>query len=612
MKPWMLCLILSVTTPFCGFAQSLTLQTFSSGGTSISPLVSTVGQPIASSPAGSGTKLEAGFAPSITAFANNFPPAIIYSVESTPIHAGDKLTVTVTDADGISKVTLFRRVIASSANTFDSIACTATTGNQFESTIQASHFDDLGIEYFFKAVDNTGKRTTKLADDGKYFHRYKDAEGAVVPSTVFNIGDKSADYKIITIPYNLQVAGIGSQFNELGEQEASVYRLATYAGNSKWNEYPSSALNVFERGKGYWFLTTKSDATLFLEGESTPHNYRSNLFQMTLQPDWNQVGNPYPVAISWNDVIEYNDNVNIGSLKVFNGGYSDGNELKPFEGGFVRNSSASPITISIPFKGQTTTGGRTKNRSFETALDAEQWMVKLNLVGDHLQSQVGAIGMHPDASNDIDVYDDFYPPRFSNYLELHFVSASGKESLAKNIVSRQESFTWNFTIDSPDGTEKVLQWDNMIMGTSSIELYLLDESQMLFINMRQQSSHRVKKGRPYKIVYGKNIHSEVRPSRTGLGKPYPNPFHPDGVSELKIPFGLADQQQQKVTAEIVDAQGRIVRTVLSKELVGGFYEIPWNGHNAAQGDCSSGLYLIRLTVENKLTQQTFYHRFFIQ
>ena len=362
MKSWMQTLVLLGLTSQFVFGQTLTLQTFSSGGSSTSPLINTVGQPIASSATTtSGAKLESGFAPGITAFSNNFPPSITYAVETAAIHDGDKLRATVTDADGISKVMLYRRAIAGA--TFDSVACVSVANSGYESTIQSSHFDDLGIEYFFKALDNTGKRTTKLDENGKYFHRYKDAEGAAVPPTAFNIGDKSSDYKIITIPYTLQIPGIGSQFNELNEQKASVYRLATYAGNSKWNEYPSPALTVFERGKGYWFLTTKTDASLFLEGESTPQNFRSNLFQMTLQPEWNQIGNPYPVAINWNDVLDYNDNASISSLKVFNSGYADANELKPYEGGFVRNSSSAPITISIPFKGQTTAGGRTKSQT---------------------------------------------------------------------------------------------------------------------------------------------------------------------------------------------------------------------------------------------------------
>jgi hypothetical protein len=613
MKSWMRSFVLLCAISQITLGQTLTLQTFSSGGSATAPLVNAVGQPIASSTtAGAGVQtLESGFAPAITAFSNNFPPSITYAAESAAIHSGDKLSVTVTDADGISKVTLFRRAIANA--TFDSVACTAIANNAFESTIQSLHFDDLGIEYYFKALDNTGKRTTKLDDNGKYFHRYKDAEGAAVPPTVFNIGDKSSEYKIITIPYALQIPAIGSQFNELGEQSAEVYRLATYAGNSKWNEYPSTALNVFERGKGYWFLTTKTDASLFLEGESTPQNFRGNLFQMTLQPEWNQIGNPYPVGINWNDVLDYNDNANIGSLKIFNSGYADANELKPYEGGFVRNSSSSPITISIPFKGQTTPGGRTKNNTFSTNLNEERWMLKLSLTSDHIKNSVNGIGMHPDASLQSDAFDDFYPPRFADYLEIKFDGAESSETnLAKNVVPRQDSFVWSFTIDSPAKIETQMEWDNTAMGSNKNDLLLVDESQMTIIDMRERSHYPVAKGIHYKIYYGENIRSEIKPLVASVAKPYPNPYHPNADFELKIPFGLPGEHHYQVTTEILDGQGKSIRTIWSKSLIGGFYQASWDGAGDHGERSSPGLYLVKITIAQGISRQHFFSRLLLK
>lgn len=611
MRSWMHVFVLLCAVSQLVFGQTLTLQTFSSGGSSAAPLINTIGQPIAASTAaGSGPRLESGFAPGITAFANNFPPLITYATENAAIRDGDKLTVTVTDADGISKVTLYRRPIASSL--FDSVALVSvpSIANAFESTIQSSHFDDLGIEYYFKALDNTGKRTTKLDANGKYFHRFKDAEGAAVPPTAFNIGDKSSEYKIITIPYTLQVPAIGSQFNELGEQSASVYRLATYAGNSKWNEYPSPSLTIFERGKGYWFLTTKTDATLFLEGESTPQNFRDNLFQLTLQPEWNQIGNPYPLAINWNDVLDYNDNASVSSLKVYNSGYADGNELKPYEGGFVRNSSSAPVTISIPLKGQTSPGGRAKGRHFSTELNADQWMVKLSLTDGKITNAVSGIGMHPDAAVDRDGFDDFYPPRFADYLEIHFDNQ--QSTLSKNIVPREESFVWGFTIDSPEKNEITLQWDNEGMGSDNIELFLVDESNMLIVNMRERSQYPVVKGLRYKIYYGKDIRSDITPPVAGIAKPYPNPYHAHPGSALKIPFGLPDGKHYHVTAEILDAQGKSIVTVLSQALTGGFYEARWNATDAHDQQLASGLYLVKLTVAEGASQRYFFSRILLK
>lgn len=610
MKPWLLPAILLIAMASKVYCQTLTLQTFSSGGTSTSPLLSTFGQAISSSPvAGTTGNLESGFAPSLTAFSSNFPPAIVYSAETAAIQEGDKLKVTATDADGISKVTLFTRPITS--NTFDSVAMTTTANNGYEATIQRAHYDELGVEYFFKALDKTGKRSTKLDGNGKYFHRYKSAEGAAVPPTIFNIGTKSSDYRIITIPYALQVPGIGSQLNELGEQSNAVYRLATYAGNSKWNEFPSSSLTVFERGKGYWFLTTKSDATLFLEGESTPENYRSNLFQMTLQPEWNQIGNPYPIAINWSDVLDYNDNPNVGNLKVFSGGYADGNELKPYEGGFVRNTGSAPITIAIPFKGQTTSSGRVKRNAFATELDAQNWMLRLRVTNKELFNGVSAIGMHVDASEGWDLFDDVYPPRFSNFLELEFdQSEESKRSLSKHIVPTQQSFVWSFSLATTDAMETQLEWDNEHFGNNNVELLLFDETKLQLVDMRTTSSHPINKVGKYTIYYGARIRETIRPAHAGLGNPYPNPAFVHG--DVKIPFAVPEGFHHNVQLEILDGQGREVRSVLSDWREPGFYELAWDASDVSGHRCSPGLYIVRLTLLSNGHQKQFYSRIILK
>ncbi|HEY0769098.1 MAG TPA: T9SS type A sorting domain-containing protein, partial [Sphingobacteriaceae bacterium] len=363
----------------------------------------------------------------------------------------------------------------------------------------------------------------------------------------------------------------------------------------------------FERGKGYWFLTTKTDATLFLEGESTPQNYRGNLFQITLQPEWNQIGNPYPVAINWSDVIDYNDNPNLGTLKTFNGGYADGNELKPYEGGFVRNSGTAPITITIPFKGQTTAGGRTSSKTFATELDAPSWMLRLRLSNGQISNAVSAIGMHPDASTGRDLYDDLYPPRFADLPELKFNRTEDNDlPLSKDLVPTQDTFTWSFALDATDDEDVRLEWDNAHFGSNDIELYLFDEAKLQLVDMRIFSSHRLSKDGNYKIYYGENIRNEIRPIRAGIANPYPNPGNT--LHGVNIPYAVPEGGEHNVQLMIIDTQGRQVRNLLSAHRQPGLYEPSWDARDDRDQPCSAGLYLIQLTISSGSEQKQFYSR----
>ncbi|MDZ7647640.1 MAG: hypothetical protein U5K54_10955 [Cytophagales bacterium] len=134
--------------------------------------------------------------------------------------------------------------------------------------------------------------------------------------------------------------------------------MVTIKDNESWDEYPT-AFSTLERGKGYFInIKTPVGGGIKLPDATAPSNHRGNLFQINLKEGWNQIGNPYLSSINWSDVVALNSLTGTAQqLKTFSGGsYGNGTSLLPFEGGFVL--SASAITISIPFAGQTASGGR--------------------------------------------------------------------------------------------------------------------------------------------------------------------------------------------------------------------------------------------------------------
>ncbi len=77
---------------------------------------------------------------------------------------------------------------------------------------------------------------------------------------------------------------------------------------------------------------------------------------------------------------------------------------------------------------------------------------------------------------------------------------------------------------------------------------------------------------------------------------YPNPFNPSTVIVYTIPRDLA---YSNVRLTVYDIQGRIVKTLLDKELPAGKYMTKWDGKDNFGRQAASGVYLYSLSVGEK-------------
>jgi hypothetical protein len=79
---------------------------------------------------------------------------------------------------------------------------------------------------------------------------------------------------------------------------------------------------------------------------------------------------------------------------------------------------------------------------------------------------------------------------------------------------------------------------------------------------------------------------------TALLPGYPNPFNPT----ITIPFDLA--AKERVSLQIFDTQGRLVRTLCNDVVAEGTHEAIWDGRDNAGGRVATGVYFVRFTAGN--------------
>ena len=516
------------------------------------------------------------------------------------------LSSTITDNVGVASAQIFYKGI--SQKDFKSTALSAGASNNYSATVQTDWYDDLGLEYYFMATDGNGNTTTKSVSNFAQL---------ITPSIslpTLPTGTTESSYRIVSFPYVLST----------DNKVTTVYNGAPWDDNTKaaflwWDptqkggagDYlrygTQSGIQTVDPGKGYWIMTSTA-VTPSLNNILAPKYNRSNLYSMTLKPKWNEIGNPYPVAVSWDDVIAYNEVVNPGALfsklNVYDGtGYkeaTDKNLLKPFEGGFVKNLSSSDITIQIPFPDQTS-GGRTSIIGTDISQDA--WNISLHIQQEGFTNELGGFGMHPKATFAQDRYDNFNPPRLMEMPEVNFTNSEFPSvNFSNNMVKSQQEYTWQFTTAGILDKPIQLDWDLPTISGSSQQLFLLDEEHLKLIDMTRENQYNFTLGSKsrFRIFYGRNIERKITTLDVVVGDPYPNPLTRESRTTINV--ALPDQSNEyQVNVQFFNGQGVLIQSI-NKTLAPGIHPLEFTFDNQY---ITSDMYYYRMSVDSGKSSKIF-------
>lgn len=459
----------------------------------------------------------------------------------------------------------------------------------YTATLEASDFDAMGIEFYLTAKDPAGN-LKRFPEDPDKLYIYT-IDKSTIPASLLSFGTDRKNYRMISVPFDFQ-ENISKLLDEFGDNDNTQWRLKTYGGGTSFLEYPSD-FSTFERGRGYWLIARQSKELVLSESIQAPENNQRKLHKITLRPGWNQIGNPYTVAINWEDVRAYHPDEPIGKLKLYNGagdngGYYNGDEKNDFltyQGGFVYFDGAAARDIEIPFKGQAP-GGRQGGRK------EQGWQLAIEIRDGDVVNRLGGIGMNPQALTTKDRFDDHNPPRFMDFAEINFVHPEHPlKSFCFDVVPALNEYTWGFTVNTSSGSGE-LHWGSADLNGK--DLFLYDEQAGRIIDMQVEHRYAVAtaSGR-LKIYYGTDVKDKIRPGSVQVGAPFPNPFQ----HELEIPFALPGQDERfQVSVDIFNGLGQRVRNVAQGQFSSGIHSAVWNGDSDELISCAPGLFFYRVVV----------------
>ncbi len=456
------------------------------------------------------------------------------------------ITIPATDVSRVDEVNLYVfpiRDIANGIYTNGEIVPTTLSSNTYSANMQDPEADPIGYYYFFEIAYDGFNRYT-YSDEGYAYLKYENTNTLKLPS--LKAGSTTSDYQIISIPLVLTNAQVSAVFNEFGAADNKQWRMFTYQSG---NTTPLSISGSITPGKGYW-LITKTATTIDVGPGKTVAANGASPFSMNLAAGWNLIGNPYNFGVTWNAGAD------VRELKQFSSGsYSTSSTLQPFVGYFV--FADTPGNYPIPVTGAFT-GGRTRTNRFDQT--ETSWELPITLQRGDLKNELGGIGMHQEADAGFDAFDEpaLPIPTMQNMFAMIFDRPDLPYTLNKEVVPADQNYTWNFTIDQPEGHDVVeMKWDPMLLTKLKHKLYLYDEAKLEVVDMTQKSIHYAQANSTLTILYGDDfyIKNSLATKDARIAQPYPNP----ATENLKIPVVLPDAGL--VSVQVHDSYGRTLYEV---------------------------------------------------
>jgi Fibronectin type III domain len=466
-----------------------------------------------------------------------------------------------------------------------------SAGTTYQTSIEDAMLDEIGLEFYFEVNDASGvpKKTVN-----NFIYRAIPSAGIKIPFTKF--GGTKESYELFSIPYDLTRNDAADIFNELGAIDKSKWRLSHY--QNRKNVDIGAGLTAIEQGKGYWFNRKENIDVFFSNGTITKAN-QTTPFVLSLESGWNQIGNPFPFNVDWDDIVALSADKNqIGKLKIFNPEKftldDESNNLKVWSGGFVFNSSTQRIELTLPVTLKNTSGGRRATPDQLTSdLSKQDWFIPLRITQSGISNATIGFGMHPEASLSNDQFDEMVVPRFINYVEFYTTHTDFFYPwFTKDVVPSAKSHSWDFGFESNLGGITELQWDNEGLGTNDAKLILFDPHAGVLVDMKKSDHYRFEpvKGQTLSMYYGAS-EKELSPDINALGAAWPNPFS----TETNISF-VVKNKESKVVLSVIDMLGKSIYRVVDGVYDAGIYTEKWEGTDLTNQAVAPGLYILRLEI----------------
>jgi hypothetical protein len=387
----------------------------------------------------------------------------------------------------------------------------------------------------------------------------------------------------------------------------------------RWN----AALNFYEAvsairaGEAYWLRVSGQTPVNLVGARPVP---TGAAFELKLNRDWNQIGNPFLLPVSWSDIQVINTDVNDPDFlrplsveeassvqrqwispviyrydlaeQMYKFDQDFGTLLRPFTGYWVRALKPT-ITLVIPVP----TGRAARiSRGQSPRQSVNDWSLRIVARGQNSVDGWNFIGVSSSSSDGYDRRDYEKPPAIQGKVQLGFVRDTwgGRSgAYAQDIQSATGTIKrWKMSVSSPNpGEEVTLSWPEINGLPRGYELFVTDDATGHRYMMRQTSSLRVNTGQNGSRAF--TITAEPT-SRAGAFR-IVNASVVPSRSRSSAAIAFTPTQDANFTIRILNGAGAPLRTLTSRSAAAGnMVTINWDYRDGKGIALPAGSYTIEI------------------
>jgi hypothetical protein len=559
----------------------------------------TVGDTFAGVAVAAGFSATAGFRASLP---SNAPFGVLPPANAV---AGADAAVTALLQDDVLVVSATLHYRAGGAGTFSQVpmALTDAGTGTWSGTIPGGDLSVQGVQYFVEASDGVNSSSIPAT-----------APVAGLQSLSIAVADHPAfplqatTYALTGVPLTPQSTDPLAVFDELGGFDNAVWRYGTFDPVAGAYREAGSAAPAAP-GQGFWVIAANA-TTIDVSG--TTADLGSN-FQITLQPGFNQIANPFAFAVDFDDLaLPAGADPN---LIGWNGvAYVNGVQtLAPATGYWIFHGGTAAGTLEIPPLGTGIARGAPAVAPGAVPPGEEgAWSVSVVARAGECSDTDNRFGVRPGATDERDAFDFADAPAPpAGFVAASLVDAAGRRLLTDWRAPSEEGITWRLRLDTdrvgetfrvelgPEpalpGGWRLLAWpedggeaidvtgggtlSGVVTSTATSRRWVLAAGTPAFVGAAGEGRG------PAGLA--------SLPTEFAFGRPFPNPARASaGTSfEFRVPRATS------ASVAIFDVTGRRVATLVDGAVEAGTHTLRWDGRDPRGRRAASGVYFLRVRAE---------------
>jgi hypothetical protein len=518
-------------------------------------------------------------------------PGLVPALEVVPAGTAFDLNLRL-DGARVTSATLFART-GGPGGEFSAFPLLAIGGVALRARLPADFVTQGGMEYWVQY---------RLSGGSPRATPYAGASGpAFLPAEFSNLASPATlparRFTLFGFPFVPSDSTPAALFaDELGAADDERWRLGRWDPRAgRYREASDSTLSLGP-GHAFWLI---ADRDVRPAASGRGRDIRTGA-AIDLEPGWNQVAHPFFFPVLLADVdFSGAPNVERRIVRYGSAGYEDAAVLRPWEGFWIHNGSASTETIVVAPR--PAPAGREPPAPTAEA----QWGIVLAARQGGETDGGNVAGVAVDAAEGRDRGDTLEPPAAPGHVRLWF-EAPGDDGVPRELTrdlrtASPRGHLWEVTVSSAAGERVELTWEGRPGLPAGFDAVLFPRETGARVALAERGlalpagvSHRFRLAVGAREFLAAVEAGEIDPPPgLVLGAPWPNPF----TNSTNFAYGVPSSG--RVTLTIHDVRGRLVRRLVSGTVAGGRHAARWDGDDETGRAGSSGVYFVRLRGEDR-------------